>query len=438
MSLQIIFFILLSFAAFSYAGRRFYKIYRLILLGKEEDLSDHAGKRWANMLRFALAQGKMFVRPVAGFFHLFIYLAFLFTQIELIEIIVDGITGSHRSFAPILGGLYTFLINFIEFLSCFAFFATVVFLFRRNIVKVLRFQKPELSGWPSLDANLILLGEILLITGIFLMNGADQALQMANHPSYHHTGSFYLSRFFVSGSFSSFSADWLMIIERMGWWLHYMVILGFICYLSYSKHLHIFLAFPNSYFSSLEPRGKLTNMAAIENEVRSMLGQEARHSGAKEDFGVKDIFDLSWRNLLQAYSCTECGRCTDVCPANQTGKKLSPRKIMMDIRDRMEEVGQNINEFQERNAQAVFESKDNKSLFDYISKEEIYACTSCNACVEACPILINPLEPILQMRRYDILVNSGGPSEWLPMFNSLENNQAVWSISEERTAWIQS
>jgi heterodisulfide reductase subunit C len=308
-----------------------------------------------------------------------------------------------------------------------------VFLFRRNIIKVLRFRKPELNGWPSLDANLILFGEILLITGIFTMNSTDQLLQQINPSHYPSTGTLFLSGILSENVFQAQSEGLLVILERAGWWLHLLVIYGFILYLPYSKHLHIFLAFPNSYFSNLESRGKISNIPVIENEARGMLGLNQNDQiEASESFGAKDIFDLDRRTLLASYSCTECGRCTSVCPANITGKKLSPRKIVMDIRDRLEEVGHNIKLNKMEKATSY---DDGKSLFDYISKEEIYACTTCNACVEACPILINPMDPILQLRRYDILMNSGGPSDWLPMFNSLENNQSVWQLPESRDAW---
>ena len=290
-----------------------------------------------------------------------------------------------------------------------------------------------MKGWPTMDANIILLGEITLVIGIFLMNSSDQVLQKIDPSHYVQTGRFYLSSLISENMLSNFPKDWLVLFERFGWWLHYLTVLGFVLYLPYSKHLHIFLAFPNAYFSRISPRGEMGAMPAIENEVRGMIGLEIKNPDviAPTNFGAKDIFDLSWRNLMEAYSCTECGRCTSVCPANLSGKKLSPRKIMMDIRDRMEEVGKKLDKL---NSQAK-EFDDGKNLFALISREEIYACTTCNACVQACPVLINPLEPILEMRRYDILMNSAGPSEWLPMFNSLENSQSAWSISSSRTEW---
>ncbi|MGB3131390.1 MAG: (Fe-S)-binding protein, partial [Saprospiraceae bacterium] len=415
--IQSIFFILITAFIASKAISKYKSIYRNINLGKDEQIIA-SPNRLRNMIYFALGQKKMFDRPIVGIFHLFIYTAFIITQIELIEVFVDGISGNHRIFASLLGGFYTLIINSIEVLSLLALVATFIFLSRRNILKLIRFQKPEMKGWPTMDANIILLGEITLVIGIFLMNSSDQVLQKIDPSHYIQTGRFYLSSLISENMLSNFPKDWLVLFERFGWWLHYLTVLGFVLYLPYSKHLHIFLAFPNAYFSRISPRGEMGAMPAIENEVRGMIGLEIKNPDviAPTNFGAKDIFDLSWRNLMEAYSCTECGRCTSVCPANLSGKKLSPRKIMMDIRDRMEEVGTKLEKL---NSQAK-EFDDGKNLFDLISREEIYACTTCNACVQACPVLINPLEPILEMRRYDILMNSAGPSEWLPMFNSLE------------------
>ena len=430
--IQSIFFILITAFIASKAISKYKSIYRNINLGKDEQIIA-SPNRLRNMIYFALGQKKMFDRPIVGIFHLFIYTAFIITQIELIEVYVDGISRNHRIFASLLGGFYTLIINSIEVLSLLALVATFIFLSRRNILKLIRFQKPEMKGWPTMDANIILLGEITLVIGIFLMNSSDQVLQKIDPSHYVQTGRFYLSSLISENMLSNFPKDWLVLFERFGWWLHYLTVLGFVLYLPYSKHLHIFLAFPNAYFSRISPRGEMGAMPAIENEVRGMIGLEIKNPDviAPTNFGAKDIFDLSWRNLMEAYSCTECGRCTSVCPANLSGKKLSPRKIMMDIRDRMEEVGTKLDKL---NSQAK-EFDDGKNLFALISREEIYACTTCNACVQACPVLINPLEPILEMRRYDILMNSAGPSEWLPMFNSLENSQSAWSISSSRTEW---
>jgi ferredoxin len=304
------------------------------------------------------------------------------------------------------------------------------------MLRVPRFWKPEMKGFPSRDANLILLGEIVLIVGVFCMNGGDKVLQTRGMEHYHPTGNFAVSTWLGPLLFGQFSDTTVMLIERFGWWLHISTVFAFLCYLPYSKHLHIVLAFPNTWYASLEPKGQMTNMPEIQGEVRAMMGLEplpgatVSATGAFE-FGANDVFTLGWKNLLQAYSCTECGRCTDACPANQTGKKLSPRKVMMDVRDRADEIGRAIDDG--KLDASTF--NDGKSLFDRITPEEIHACTTCNACVEACPILINPLDIILQMRRHEILTQSAGPGDWLPMFNAIENTGAAWAMSESRDAW---
>ena len=419
-------------------------------MGNKPELDGDTAQRWNNVLLVAFGQRKMFKRWIPALLHFFIYAAFLLTQIELIEIIIDGLSGSHRAFAPILGGLYTFTINFIELLSTLAFVATIIFLWRRNVKKIARFQSAEMKGWPKLDGNLILVGELFLLIGIFSMNGADGLLQNLDPAHYPDTGHLAISSMIGSTLFSGLSVGQLIAVERFGWWLHLFVVLGFILYLPFSKHLHIFLAFFNTYFAKLTPRGKMKNMPEIAKEVRVMMGldEETGDTSAElPEFGANDIFDLDRTALLGAYSCTECGRCTSECPANITGKKLSPRKIMMDIRDRMEEVGRNIKsgnpEFikEELRAESVKLTHENysdgKSLFDYITREEIHACTTCNACVEACPILIDPLEPILALRRYEILTESAGPADWLPMFNALESSQSPWQIPDPRNKWAE-
>ena len=448
MSISQILFILLSAIVFFIAYRQFSKVYRNIRLGKDEDISGDSGWRLKNVLLVAFGQKKMFKRFIPAILHLFIYVAFLMTQIELIEIFIDGFGGVHRFFADKLDVLYTVIIGFIEILSLLAFVSTIIFLWRRNILKVPRFIKPEMNGWPKLDGNLILYGEILLLIGIFSMNGADVLLQKLDPAHFPDTGTLPVSSWLGPALFGGLSEGALHVVERFGWWLHIMVVFGFILYLPFSKHLHIFLAFPNVYFSKNQSRGEMNNMPAIMNEVKSMMGliEESDAGDMSEDipeFGSRDVMDLSWKNILESYTCTECGRCTSVCPANLTGKKLSPRKIMMDIRDRAEEVGKKIESGNkeyinaEKGGEVLTKANfdDGLSLFDKITQEELFACTSCNACVEACPVMINPLEPILEMRRYEILTNSAGPSDWLPMFNSMESGGAVWQLPDARDAW---
>lgn len=432
--LQSILFLAVVAIAGRFAWKGFNRIRQNILLGKAEPVEGDRAARWRNVLLVALGQQKMFKNWIPAVLHLFIYVAFVITQIELIEIFVDGAFAQHRFFAPYLGGFYTFVISFIELLSVLAFVATVAFLSRRNLLKVARFQKPELKGFPFRDANYILLGEIVLLIGIFSMNGADQVLQARGAEHYHATGAFAVSSWLGPALFGGLDITALIAVERFGWWLHLATVLGFLCYLPYSKHLHIILAFPNTWYARLTPKGQMENMPDIQKEVRIMMGLDQPSGDAPADlpeFGANDVFSLSQINLLQAYSCTECGRCTAACPANATGKKLSPRKVMMDVRDRMEAVRANI----ESGQQPADAYNDGKSLFDHISPEEIHACTTCNACVEACPVLINPLEIILKLRRHEILTQSAGPAEWLPMFNAIENAGAAWAMSDERDAW---
>lgn len=452
MPVNIIFFTIITLIAFTWAGKQFYQIWKNIHLGKTEKISGNEASRWKNVLLVAFGQQKMFKRMIPAVLHLFIYTAFVLTQVELLEIFIDGFFGTHRFFAHHLGWFYTFVIGLIEVLSALALVATIIFLLRRNVLRLSRFWKAEMTAWPRLDANLILLGEIILVVAILSMNSADTVLQQLRPDQYHPTGFLPVSGWLGPMLFSGWSADWLMWIERIGWWLHVMVVYGFMIYLPHSKHLHIFLAFPNTWFAKLRSRGEMTNMPLIQNEVRSMLGlptdsQSQEVAEAMPEFGAKDITGLSWKNILDAYTCTECGRCTAVCPANLTGKKLSPRKVMMDIRDRTDEVSKKI---KSGSAQYISKEKangsalpdvhnfdDGLSLFDRITPEEINACTTCNACVEACPVLIDPLEPILQMRRYQILMDSKGPAEWVPMFNALESSGAVWQVPEARSKWTE-
>ncbi|TXB60583.1 (Fe-S)-binding protein [Phaeodactylibacter luteus] len=441
-------FAVLTIGAGALAWRSFSRVRRNIFLGQDEDISGDNSQRWRNVLLVAFGQQKMFKRMVPALLHLTIYLAFVITQVELIEILIDGFSGQHRFFADKLGGFYTFVISFIEVLSLLTFFATFIFLARRNLLRIPRFTKPEMNGWPKLDGNLILVFEIILLIGIFTMNGTDVVLQQLDPEHFKDTGALAVSSWLGPALFGGLSEGTLLVLERSGWWLHFGMVLLFLNYLPYSKHLHIILAFPNTFYARLKPRGEMDNMDEITKEVRSMMDPEAAFaeeevSEEMPEFGANDVFSLSWKNIMDAYSCTECGRCTSVCPANITGKKLSPRKVLMDIRDRAEEVGRNLDsgdaQFAKDEGQPLSKGNydDGKSLFDYISSEELHACTTCNACVEACPVLINPLEPILKMRRYEILTLSQGPQDWLPMFNSLENSGSAWSIPDARDKWAQ-
>lgn len=430
---QIVFILLFGVSAF-FAIRKFAAIRRNIMLGRREDLSDKKGERWKNMILFALGQKKMFKKPLPAILHLFIYVSFVIVNVEVLEIVVDGITGSHRFFAPFLGGFYTFVISTIELLSLLALIATVIFLMRRNVLKIKRFTQPELKGWPFKDANFILVMELILVTAILTMNGTDFRLQQLGAEHYHDTGRLLVAQF-SSQLFTGLSVPTLIILERTAWWLHIIGILFFLNYIPYSKHLHIILAFPNTYYMRLQQRGKMENMPVIMQEVMSMLQPDTQAetiANPPKTFGAKDVTDLTWKHLMDAYSCTECGRCTAACPANITGKKLSPRKIMMDTRDRVEEVGRNMDK----------QGKDfinEKSLLgDYISLEEIRACTTCNACVEECPVNINPLSIILELRRYAIMEKSDAPQEWNTMFNNMENNQAPWQFNPaDRIKWVE-
>lgn len=415
------------------------KIRRNILLGKDIVINDNKSERWKTMLLVAFGQKKMFARPIPALLHFVLYSAFIITQIELLEIIVDGVSGSHRIFRPYLGGFYTFMISLIEILSVLAFIATITFLARRNLLKIPRLVMNELNGWPKLDANLILLAEISLIIFIFMMNGADEVLYQRGTSHAVNTGNnslnFSISQYLGPALYGNFPDAGLHVIERIGWWGHLLMVLGFLCYLPFSKHLHIVLAFPNTYYSNLNKKGKFSTLDSVTDVVAPNFDpnyQPKTDPNNPTRFGVKDVQDLNWKNLLDAYSCTECGRCTSSCPQNITGKKLSPRKIMMDTRDRLVEVGKNI-DF--NNGKFV---DDGKSLLgNYITTEEIWACNTCNACVEACPVNINPLEIIIELRRYLVMEESQNPSELTNMFSNLENNGAPWQFSpSDRANWI--
>ena len=424
-------FVLLAIFSIWLFATNINQVKKNILLGKDKDLSDNPGLRWKNLVLLAFGQKKMFRNKLVAVLHFVIYAGFIIINIEVLEIILDGLLGTHRLFLETLGSAYTFLINFFEFLAAGVIVVCVVFLARRNILKLKRFISKDLDGWPRSDANYILIVEIVLMTLFISMNAADKALQSAGADHYKITGDFIISGAMAS-MFNGFSISQLVLIERTCWWLHIIGIFAFLNYLPYSKHLHIVLAFPNTWYASLEPKGKLENMQAVQDEVKYMMQPELAPTGEAQPmkFGARDIMDLSWKNLLDAYSCTECGRCSTACPATQTGKLLSPRKIMMDTRDRMEEVGKNI----KVNGEFIADGKT--LLNDYISSEELRACTTCNACVQECPVSINPLEIIMELRRSLIMEDSNAPQEWNAMFGNIENNFAPWKLSpDDRDAW---
>ena len=430
-------FILVAIAAIYIFAKKVMEMRRNILLGRDEDLTDRPGERWKNMALLALGQKKMFKKPLPAFLHLAVYAGFVIINAEILEIFLDGVLGKHRLFVPLLGSLYSYLIGFFEVLAALVLIACVIFLARRNIVKVRRLNMKELSGWPREDANLILITEIVLMTLFLTMNTADQVLQSHGAEHYTLTAPFWITGH-LTGIFAGMSDSALMGLERTCWWLHIIGIFAFLNYLPYSKHFHILLAFPNAYYGKLMPQGEAKNMPEIQNEVLYMMEPDKAPSVTGETdhkrFGAKDVTDLSWKNLLDAYSCTECGRCTEQCPANITGKKLSPRKIMMDTRDRLEEVGKNVN------ANGGSFKDDGKSLLnDYITTEELRACTTCQACVEACPVSIDPLSIIMQLRRNLVMEDSNAPQEWNLMFGNIENNMAPWKFSpDDRDAWVNS
>jgi ferredoxin len=431
--LQQVLFVLLSIIATWLFTKKVKEISRNIKLGRDEDFHDNKPARWRNVLLLAFGQKKMFKNPLVAVMHFFVYAGFIIINIEVLEIVLDGILGTHRLFAASLGNFYTFLINAFEVLAVLVIAACVIFLARRNIIKLKRFISKDLNGWPSSDANNILITEIVLMTLFLLLNASDRSLQLQGNEHYHDTGSFVFSGM-ISPFFNSVPASTLIFIERSAWWLHIIGIFAFLNYLPYSKHLHIILAFPNAYYARLQAPGEMRNMPAVQKEVLYAMQPELAPTDAPPpaNFGAKDVFDLSWRNLMDAYSCTECGRCTAACPANQTGKLLSPRKIMMDTRDRLEEVGMNIN------ANKEFKDDNKKLLHDYISVEELRACTTCNACVEECPVSISPLEIILELRRSLVMEESNAPQEWNAMFSNVENNFAPWKFSpDERDKWAE-
>ncbi|SFC54763.1 4Fe-4S dicluster domain-containing protein [Parapedobacter composti] len=426
---QVIFGLLLI-AAFAWATTNALKIIQNIRLGKAEHRADRHADRWRQMLLVAFGQKKMFKRPFPALLHLFVYLGFIIINIELLEIVIDGLFGTHRVFAG-SGPFYSFLIGAFEWLALAVLVGCVVFLARRNIARLRRFFGVEMTTWPRTDANLILIAEIVLMAAFLTMNAADYKLQSLGVPPYVQAGAFPVSGWLTPVLPENTTA--LIALERGCWWFHIIGVLAFLNYLPYSKHLHILLAFPNTYFANPEPKGRFTNMDSVTNEVKAMLDPSyvPENAGPPSRFGAKDIQDLTWKHLLDAYTCTECGRCTSVCPASMTGKLLSPRKIMMDTRDRMVEVGRNTRK------NKGFKDDGKALLDDYISREEIWACTTCNACVEACPVSINPLDIIMELRRYTVMEESQAPTSLHTMFSNVENNGAPWKYAQaDRARWV--
>ncbi|PHN93324.1 Fe-S oxidoreductase [Maribacter sp. 6B07] len=429
-------FVILLVVGVGFFVKNISKLKRNIFLGKEASLNDNKPQRWKNMAKIALGQTKMVVRPIAGMLHIIVYVGFIIINIEVLEIILDGIFGTHRMFA-VLGPVYDFLIGSFEVLALLVIVSVVIFWIRRNIIRLKRFLKPEMEGWPKNDGNLILCIELVLMVLFLTMNGADYQLQQMGADHYAAAGSFPISSM-LSPIFENMSIPTLVLVERIAWWLHIAGILFFLNYLYYSKHLHILLAFPNTYYGKLTPKGQFKNLQSVTDEVRMMMdpdadpyAEPAEDAAVPDKFGASDVQDLSWVQLLNAYTCTECGRCTSECPANQTGKKLSPRKIMMDTRDRLEEVGKNIDQ-----NKGEFKDDGKQLLNDYITPEELWACTSCNACVQACPISIDPLSIIMDMRQYLVMEQSAAPTDLNNMMGNIENNGAPWPFNQmDRLNW---
>lgn len=430
MYLPNILFAIALIVGIGYFAKNVKKILRNIKLGHDVNVKDNTSQRWKNMAMIALGQSKMVRRPISGFLHLIVYIGFVIINIEVLEIIIDGLFGTHRIFSSI-GSLYGFLIGTFEVLAALVFIAVIIFWARRNIIKLQRFMKSEMKGWPKSDGNIILYFEMVLMALFLVMNATDMPFQAMNNGN--------VVSQFITPIFSGLSESTLHIIERSAWWLHILGILVFLNYLYFSKHLHILLAFPNTYFGKLTPKGQLNNIESVTKEVRLMMDPnvdpfpaQPESTDAPAKFGASDVQDLSWVQLLNAYTCTECGRCTSECPANLTGKKLSPRKIMMDTRDRLEEVGKNIDA-----NKGAFKDDGKQLLDDYITREELWACTSCNACVEACPVSIDPLSIIMDMRRYLVMEQSAAPMELNNMMTNIENNGAPWPYNQmDRLNWV--
>ena len=430
-----IIFSFLLVISLGFFGRNIKKLIRVINLGKPVDRSDNPAKRLSNMIRIALGQSKMVTKPISGALHVIVYLGFIIINIEVLEILIDGITGSHRFFSKYFNTtIYNFLIASFEIFALLVLISVIIFWTRRNLLKIKRFLSSEMKGWPKFDADNILYFEVVLMMLFLSMNATDLILQERNFEGYYSAGSFPVSSFLVP-IFDSYTTSTVFLLERVFWWSHIIGIFFFLNYLYYSKHLHILLAFPNTYYANLEEKGKFDVLESVKNEVLLMFYPEkaSQNNQSVDKFGASDVLDLNWVQLMNAYSCTECGRCTSECPANLTGKKLSPRKIMMDTRDRLEKVSKNIS-----NNNGNFVDDGDRLLDNYISKEELWACTSCNACVEACPINIDPLSIIMDMRQYLIMEESSAHPDLNNMMNNIENNGAPWPYNQQdRELWIQ-
>ncbi len=425
---------ILSLAVASYIFyRKVRSIRRLINIGKDVKINNNKPQRWKLMAKVAIGQLKMTTRPVAAIMHIFVYVGFIIVNIEMLEILIDGIFGTHRVFS-FIGDWYSVFISIFEIFGMAVMFGCLIFIIRRNVLRLKRFWSKEMTIWPRSDANIILITELFLMSAILIMNASDSILQSIPHSHYVNVGSFAISSF-VQPLLVGLPTGTLEFLERFCWWFHILGILAFLNYIPYSKHFHVFLSFPNVYYSKLEPKGKLANMPSITKEIKAMLGNTSpENSGQEEElgrFGAKDVKDLTWKSLMDAFTCTECGRCTSSCPANITGKKLSPRKVVMDVRDRLEYIGKNI-------SKNGAEFSDDKSLFDKITKEELWACTTCNACAEECPVNIDPVAIIIELRRYLVMEEAAAPGELNSIFTNIENNGAPWQFSpEDRLLWTE-
>ena len=426
-----IIFVLVLAAAIVIFARKVRQIALEIKLGKDLKINDNKKTRWKLMARVAIWQAKMVKRPVPAILHIFVYIGFIIVNIEMLEILIDGIFGTHRFFA-FVGKLYPILISAFEMTGLAVMFGCLIFLIRRNVIRIKRFWSAEMKLWPRTDANTILITELFLMSALLMMNASDSILQSRHVGHYHEVGSFLISGMIIPW-FIGLPDNTLIFLERFGWWFHIVGVLAFLNYIPYSKHFHVFLSFPNVWYSKLESMGKITNMPSITREIKTMLsGSMDIPPEGEEDigqFGVKDCRDLTWKNLMDAYTCTECGRCTSSCPANLTGKKLSPRKVMMDVRDRLEYLGKNIRKNGE-------DFTDEATLFDRITTEELWACTTCNACTNECPVNIDPVSIIIDLRRYLVMEKAAAPGELNAIFSNIENNGAPWQYSnEDRLLW---